>query len=163
MLVPNKIREEIEGLNAQLAPVGRQFLGQCQSVGNRNPSVCKCIHRSDTTAVHPCTRRSQIFCAYYITVPIDDHKEKFYFPPRSRELGDRGICPSAWITSGLQSRPETTNIVTTSQGSFDFCPLARTSPIRCANPALQIFPGPPKKPTDSVSYRAECLMQRVTP
>ena len=32
----------------------------------------------------PCIRARvdrRFFCAYYITVPIDDHKEKFYFFP----------------------------------------------------------------------------------
>ena len=66
MLVPNKIKEEIEGLNPFLATASRQFLGQCQSVGNLNSSVCKCL-ATDTTA-------------YYITFPIDSKQKTFYGP-----------------------------------------------------------------------------------
>jgi len=66
MLVPNKIKEEMEGLNPHLAAASRQFLGQCQSAGNSNSSVCKCLATYTT--------------AYYITFPIDSNQKAFYGP-----------------------------------------------------------------------------------
>jgi hypothetical protein len=64
MLVANKIGKGIEELNPYLATASRQFLGRCQSLGNSNSSVCKCL-ATDTTA-------------YYITFPIDSNQKTLY-------------------------------------------------------------------------------------
>jgi len=66
----------------------RQFLGQCQSLGNSNSSVCTCL-ATDTTA-------------YYIIFPIDSNQKTFYGSERCEVYDGGVVC----VLPYFQSQPE---------------------------------------------------------